>query len=225
MEGKNLKELSIDRQEIQEKMDWLINKFAMDARIKKWAKEVDIQLRRTGVEDELSVSSLVYIIEKLSRALWGMCHYEENWEDYANVKTDHPYDTAKKMKDAIEERVERLKERDYLKHGWSFSTFDEEKVRWLMNRKNECHYDDLLDIYYQFRRSPYAAIQFLNRCTEEELTKIKWAIEQFMEWFGDPKGNEFLASLEAVGRLKSDEILQMVMEYKQQHVDQSSDEN
>lgn len=35
----------------------------------------------------------------------------------------------------------------------------------------------------------------------------------------------FLTAVEAVGRLKSDEILQMVMEYKQQHVDQSSDEN
>lgn len=208
-----MKELSIDRQEIQEKMDWLINKFAIDTRIKNWAEEVDIHLHRTGVEDELSVSSLVYIIERLSRALWGMCHYEKNWEDYANVKTDHPYNTAKSMIDAIEERVERLKEHDYLKHGWSLSAFDEEKVRWLMNRnQNVCDFDDLIDIYYQFRRSPYAAIQFLNR-------------EQFMEWFGDPKGNEFLASLEAVGRLKSDEILQMVMEYKQQHTHQSSDEN
>ncbi|MBH8605591.1 hypothetical protein [Thermoactinomyces sp. CICC 10522] len=214
-----MKELSIDRKEIQEKMDWIINKFVMDPQIKKWAEDVDIQLRITGVEDELSVSSLIYLIDRLSRALWGMCHYEENWEDYANCKTDSPYHIAKRMKDAIEERHEHLKEREHFKNWWSLTSFDEEKVRWLMDRnEGECNIRDALDIYYEFRENPYAAIRFLNTCTEAELSKIKKAIEMLINWYGDPDGeNEFIASLESIGRLKSDEIFEMVKKFKNQN--------
>jgi hypothetical protein len=212
-----LTELSIDRKEIQEKMDWIVNQFAMNPEIKKWAEDVDIQLRMTGVEDELSVSKLIEMINLLSRALWGMCHYEKNWEDYANCKTDTPYHIAERMKNTIEERRENLKEHEHFKHYWLFNHFDEEKVQWLMNRnEGECDIRDSFDIYYEFRQNPYAAIKFLNTCTEDELSKLKQPIELLMKWFGDSKGeNELIACLEALGRLKSEEIFNMVKEFKE----------
>lgn len=87
-------------------------------------------------------------------------------------------------------------------------TLDEEKLIWMMHRWDDRWWEeDSVEIYEKLRKDMDETMQFLERCTKEELDRLDEIIIDLLDDFEDHGDGEYMAFLDRLADAHSDEGL------------------
>lgn len=85
---------------------------------------------------------------------------------------------------------------------------DVEKIKWMMHRWDDRWWEeDSWEIYEKLSKDMYETMDFLERCTKEELDLLDSIIIDLLDDFDEHGNGEYMAFLERLADFHSDEGL------------------